>query len=92
MDDTRAADSATVAALRRGDGAAFALLLDSAKAAFTHGLQVTLTICAIVSLALSILAAIALRRSPSLQEGLPQHDRIADRQRPGLQDVAIQCE
>ena len=60
--DTLGAAAAAAAQLR--PGAAGTLLLDTAKVAFTHGLQVTLTICALVSLALSGVAAIALRREP----------------------------
>jgi DHA2 family multidrug resistance protein-like MFS transporter len=51
------------AAQLRSDGAG-AALLDSAKAAFTHGLQVTFTVCAVASIAMSAVAAIALRRAP----------------------------
>jgi DHA2 family multidrug resistance protein-like MFS transporter len=60
--DTLSGAAAAAAQLRPATGGA--LLLDTAKAAFTHGLQVTLTICAVVSMALSAVAAIALRRAP----------------------------
>jgi DHA2 family multidrug resistance protein-like MFS transporter len=40
------------------------VLLDPAKAAFTHALQVTLIVCAALALATSVVAAVALRRAP----------------------------
>lgn len=55
--------AAAAAAQLRGRGAGVSLL-DGARAAFTHGLQVTLTVCAVVSAAMSVVAAVALRRSP----------------------------
>jgi DHA2 family multidrug resistance protein-like MFS transporter len=56
--------AATGAATRlRPDGGG-AVLLETARAAFTHGVQATLTVCALVSLALALVAAFALRRAP----------------------------
>ena len=59
--DTLGAAAAAAAQLRPGEDGA--LLLDTAKAAFTHALEVVLTICAVVSALLSVVSAVALRRS-----------------------------
>jgi DHA2 family multidrug resistance protein-like MFS transporter len=40
------------------------VLLEPARAAFTHAMQVTLTVCAVLALATSVVAAAALRRAP----------------------------
>jgi DHA2 family multidrug resistance protein-like MFS transporter len=42
------------------------VLLDAARDAFTHGMQASLAVCAVVSLALSVVAAVALRRAPAV--------------------------
>jgi len=55
--------AAAAAAQLPADGAGTALL-DAARAAYTHGLRVTLTLCAVVSVVMSALAALALRRGP----------------------------
>ena len=53
---------AVAAAAQHLSDAARALLLDTARAAFTHTVQITLWLCAAVSLATAVLAAVALRR------------------------------
>ena len=60
--DTLGAAAAAAARLPNESGGA--VLLDAARAAFTHGMQATLTVCAVVSLALSVAAAVGLRRAP----------------------------
>jgi DHA2 family multidrug resistance protein-like MFS transporter len=52
-----------------------AVLLDAARAAFTHGMQTALTVCAIVSVALSVFVAVALRRA----RGRPGTSRVGSR-------------
>src|SRR5262249_15311191 len=52
------------AAQLRSDGAGV-VLLDTARVAFTHALQVTLALCAAVSLASAVVAVAALRRAPA---------------------------
>jgi len=58
--DTFGAAAGAAARLPTGSGGA--VLLDAARAAFTHGMQATLTVCAVISIALSVVAAVALRR------------------------------
>ena len=53
----------SVAARLAPDGAGAALLA-AAKVAFTHALQVTLSLCAAVSIAAAVLVVVALRRAP----------------------------
>ncbi len=53
---------AVALAEQRLSDAGSGLLLDTARAAFTHAMQVTLVLCAAVSVATAILAAVALRR------------------------------
>jgi len=60
--DTLGAAAAAAARLRP-DGSG-TVLLDTAKLAFTNGMQVTLSICAAVSMALSVVAGVVLRRAP----------------------------
>jgi DHA2 family multidrug resistance protein-like MFS transporter len=88
--DTLGAAAGAAAQLR--PSGAGTLLLDTAKAAFTRGMQVTLTICSVVSMALSVVAAVALRRRPQpaagtggvpLQKVAPSRRRLAGRQRAG---------
>jgi DHA2 family multidrug resistance protein-like MFS transporter len=61
--DTLGGAVATAAQLRAGGGGT--VLLDSAKIAFTNALQVGLAVCAAISVTLSIVAAVALRRAPA---------------------------
>jgi DHA2 family multidrug resistance protein-like MFS transporter len=77
---------AAAAAAQLGPGDAGTVLLDSAKAAFTHGLEVTLTVCAVASAAMAAVAAVALRRAPEphamtqpLEVKRPRTSRIPDR-------------
>ena len=53
----------SVAARLPPDGAGAALVA-AAKVAFTHALQVTLSLCAAVSIAAAVLVVVALRRAP----------------------------
>ena len=68
--DTLGGAVATAAQLRTGG--AGAVLLDTAKVAFTHALEVALVVCAVVSVALSLLATVALRRTPE-RNGAERH-------------------
>jgi len=68
--DTLGGAVATAAQL--GTGGAGAVLLDAAKVAFTHALQVALAVCGVVSASLSIVAAVALRRTPE-RNGAKHH-------------------
>jgi DHA2 family multidrug resistance protein-like MFS transporter len=61
--DTLGAAAAAAARLR-SHGAGMALL-DGARLAFTHALAVTLTVCAVVCAAMSVVTAVALRRRHS---------------------------
>jgi DHA2 family multidrug resistance protein-like MFS transporter len=60
--DTLAGAVATAARLRTDGGGT--VLLDAAKVAFTHALQVALAVCAALSVSLSVVAIVALRRAP----------------------------
>jgi DHA2 family multidrug resistance protein-like MFS transporter len=53
---------AVAAAEQHLSGAGSTLLLDAARAAYTHTLQITLWLCAAISVATAVLAAVALRR------------------------------
>jgi DHA2 family multidrug resistance protein-like MFS transporter len=53
---------AVAAAAERPSDAASAILLNTARASFTSAVQVTLAICAAVSIATAVLAVVALRR------------------------------
>jgi DHA2 family multidrug resistance protein-like MFS transporter len=55
---------AVAAAGRLPTDVARALLLDAARVAFTHVMQATLMLCAAVSVAAAVVAAVALRRRP----------------------------
>ena len=61
---------AAAAAARLPSAGAGTLLLDTAKVAFTHALQVTLTVCAVVSMATSVVVAVALRRAPEPKKAM----------------------
>jgi DHA2 family multidrug resistance protein-like MFS transporter len=86
---------AAAAAAQLGPGNAGTVLLDSAKAAFTHGLEVTLTVCAVASVAMAAVAAVALRRAPeshantqALEVKHPRTTRIPDRSSSRRHSVA----
>ena len=53
-------------------------LLDGARLAFTHALAVTLTVCAVVCAAMSVVTAVALRRTPERRSvrRRPEDDRV----------------
>jgi DHA2 family multidrug resistance protein-like MFS transporter len=61
--DSLAAGVATAMQFR--SGGAGVVLLATARIAFTHALQVTLALCAAVSLASAVVAAVALRPGPA---------------------------
>jgi MFS transporter, DHA2 family, multidrug resistance protein len=72
--DTLAAASSAAAHLPHQE--AGRVLLEAARAAFTHALRVALTLCAALSALLAVLTASALRRAPAAR------DRAARSERP----------
>jgi hypothetical protein len=95
--DVELGGAVAAAAQLPADGAR-ALLLGTARLAFTHAMQVTLLLCAAVSVAAAIVSVIALRRSPGVASSIrpataqssPEistkryHPRALNRERPQI--------
>jgi DHA2 family multidrug resistance protein-like MFS transporter len=82
--DSLAGGVATAMQLRSGGAG---VLLDAARTAFTHALQVTLGLCAALSLASAVVAATVLRRAPAPDVTLRPRD-LRRRREPSLRTRA----